>query len=377
MAKRDYYDILGVTKSASAEEIKKAYRKMAMKYHPDKNPDNKEAEEKFKEAAEAFDVLSNAEKKQRYDQFGHQGMGAGGFGGQGGGMNMEDIFSNFGDIFGGGGGGGFGSFFGGGQGGGGRTRRSVGSNIRIKLKLTLAEMRNGVEKKVRYKKQVIAKGVTFKTCTTCNGRGQVTKVANTFLGQMQTTATCDICAGSGQMIDKKPSDANARGLVYEDIETSLKIPGGVSEGMQLSVSGKGNAGGPGGIDGDLLVLIEEIEDENLTRDGNNVVYDLYISFPQAALGASAEIPTLDGRVKIKVDAGTQSGKVLRLKGKGFPDINGYGKGDQLVIIHVWVPKKLSKEERKMMEDLESSKNFQPDESNKDRSFKDRMKSFFD
>ena len=376
MAKRDFYDVLGVTKSASADEIKKAYRKMAMKYHPDKNPDNKDAEEKFKEAAEAFDCLSNPDKKQRYDQFGHQGMGAGGFGGGGGGMNMEDIFSNFGDIFGGGGGG-FGSFFGGGQGGGGRTRRSVGSNIRIKLKLTLAEMRNGVDKKVKYKKQVLAPGVTFKTCSTCNGRGQVTKVANTFLGQMQTTATCDVCSGSGQMIDKKPADANARGLVYEEIETSLKIPGGVSEGMQLSVSGKGNAGGPGGVDGDLLVLIEEIEDEHLTRDGNNVIYDLYISVPQAALGASAEIPTLDGKVKIKVESGTQSGKMLRLKGKGFPDINGYGKGDQLVIVHVWIPKKLSKEERKIMEELADSKNFQIDESSKDASFKDRMKSFFD
>ncbi len=379
MEKKDFYDVLGVSRSASAEEIKKAYRKMAMKYHPDKNPDDKSAEDKFKEAAEAFDCLSNPEKKQRYDQFGHQGMGAGGYGGSGGagGMNMEDIFSNFGDIFGGGGGGGgFGSFFGG-QGGGGRTRRSVGSNIRIKLKLTLAEMRNGVDKKVRYKKQVLAEGVTFKTCSSCNGRGQVTKVANTFLGQMQTTATCDTCAGSGQMIDKKPSDANARGLIYEEIETSLKIPGGVSEGMQLSVSGKGNAGGPGGIDGDLLVLIEEIEDEHLTRDGNNVVYDLYISVPQATLGASAEIPTLDGKVKIKVESGTQSGKILRLKGKGFPDINGYGKGDQLVIVHVWIPKKLSKEERKMMEDLGDSKNFNPDASSKDESFKDRMKSFFD
>jgi molecular chaperone DnaJ len=371
MAKRDYYDVLGVSKSASPEEIKKAYRKMAIKYHPDKNPDDKEAEDKFKEAAEAFDVLGNVEKKQRYDQFGHQGVGgAGGY--SGGGMNMEDIFSQFGDIFGGGGG--FEGFFGG---RGGRTRRTVGSNIRIKLKLNYSEIRNGVEKRVRYKKQTLAKGVTFKNCSTCRGTGQVTRVTNTFLGQMQTTSTCEVCGGGGQMVDSKPSGANARGLIYEEVETTLKIPAGVSEGMQLSINGKGNSAGPGGLDGDLIVLIEEVQHESLQRDGNNVIYDLQVSFPEAAMGANAEIPTIDGKVKIKIDAGTQSGKVLRLKGKGFPEINGYGKGDQLVIVQVWVPEKLSKAEVETLKELNDSENFKPDTSKKSKSFKERMKTFFD
>jgi len=298
---------LGVSKSASADEIKKAYRKLAIQYHPDKNPDNPEAEEKFKEAAEAYEVLSNPEKRLRYDQFGHQGLGGnGGFGG--GGMNMEDIFSQFGDIFGGGG---FGSFFGGGGGGGRRTKK--GTNLRVKLKLNLQEIANGVEKKIKVKRHVVAPGVTFKSCSTCQGTGQIKKVVNTMLGQMVSASTCGVCGGSGQIIDKKPAEADARGLIVKEEVISINIPGGVAEGMQLSMSTKGNEI-PGGIPGDLLIVIEEIEDKVLQRDGNNVIFDLYVSFVDAALGASVEVPTIDGRVKIKVEPGTQSGKMLRLKG---------------------------------------------------------------
>ncbi|WP_425636228.1 molecular chaperone DnaJ [Algoriphagus yeomjeoni] len=370
MAKRDYYEVLGVTKSASADEIKKAYRKLAIQYHPDKNPDNPEAEDKFKEAAEAYEVLSNPEKKQRYDQFGHQGVGgAGGFGG--GGMNMDDIFSQFGDIFGGGGGGGFGSFFGGG--GGRRTKK--GTNLRVKMKLTLAEIANGVEKKIKVKRHLIADGVTFKSCSACQGSGQVKKVVNTMLGQMVSASTCGVCGGSGQIVDKKPADADARGLIVKEEVISINIPGGVAEGMQLSMSGKGNEI-PGGIAGDLLIVIEEIEDKVLQRDGNNVIYDLYVSFIDAALGASIEVPTIEGKVKIKIDQGTQSGKMLRLKGKGIKDINGYTKGDQLIMVNVWTPTHLSKEEKEALEGLRDSDNFKPDPGNSEKSFFDKMKEFF-
>jgi len=296
MAKRDYYEVLGVSKSASAEDIKKAYRKLAIQYHPDKNPNNPEAEEKFKEAAEAYEVLSNPDKKSRYDQFGHQGLGgSGGFGG--GGMNMEDIFSQFGDIFGGGG---FGSFFGGG--GGRRTKK--GTNLRVKIKLNLSEIANGVEKKIKVKRQVVAPGVTFKTCTSCQGSGQVKKVVNTMLGQMVSASTCNYCGGSGQLVDKRPDEADARGLLNKEEVISITIPGGVGEGMQLSMSGKGNEI-PGGIPGDLLIVIEEGEDEVFQREGNNVIYDLHISFIEAALGDSVEVPTLDGKVKIKIDPGRE------------------------------------------------------------------------
>ncbi len=369
MSKRDFYDILGVSKSASADEIKKAYRKLAIKYHPDKNPGDKEAEEKFKEAAEAYDVLSNAEKKQRYDQFGHAGMGGGG-GYGGGGFSMDDIFSQFGDIFGDGDV--FGSFFGGGGRGG--SRRSVGSNIRIKLKLTLSEMKTGVEKKVKYRRMVEAEGVKYGTCKQCNGQGSVRRVTNTFLGQMATSSPCPVCNGLGKMVESKPKDANDQGLISQEVETSIRIPGGVAEGMQLSMNGKGNAGPGGGAAGDLIVLIEGIEHEELTRDGNNVLYNLWLSFPQAALGESVEVPTLDGKVRIKIDAGTQAGKVLRLKGKGFPELNGYGTGDQLVVVNVFVPTKLNSEEKSILEKLITAENFKP--SDKEKSFFDKMKDFF-
>lgn len=371
MSKRDYYEVLGVSKSATADEIKKAYRKLAIQFHPDKNPDNPAAEDKFKEAAEAYEVLSNSEKKQRYDQFGHQGVGgAGGYGG--GGMNMEDIFSQFGDIFGGGGAGGFGSFFGGG-GGGRRTKK--GSNLRVKLKLNLSEIANGVEKKIKVKRHLVADGVSFKTCSSCQGSGQIKKVVNTMLGQMVSASTCGVCGGNGQLVDKKPAEADSRGLIIKEEVISINIPGGVAEGMQLSMSGKGNEI-PGGIAGDLLIVIEEIEDSTFQRDGNNVIFDLYVSFIDAALGASIEVPTIEGKVKIKIDPGTQSGKMLRLKGKGIKDINGYTKGDQLIMVNVWTPTHLSKEERQTLESLVNSENFKPDPGKGDKTFFDKMKEFF-
>lgn len=372
MAKRDYYEVLGVAKSATAEELKKAYRKLALKYHPDKNPGDKEAEEKFKEAAEAYEVLSDANKRQRYDQFGHQGMGgAGGFGG-GGGMSMEDIFSHFGDIFGGGGSP-FESFFGGGRRSGGR--RVIGSNIRIKLKLTLEEIAEGVEKKIKYKKKVVAPGVTFNTCSTCNGMGQVTRVSNTFLGQMQTTSVCPSCGGSGKQLGNRPAGADNQGLVFEEVTTSLKIPAGVEEGMQLSVNGKGNEAA-GGMPGDLIIVIEEIPHPELKREGNNLIHELYISFPKAAMGGEVHVPTVSGKAKIKLDAGTQAGKILRLKGKGIPDVNGYGKGDQLVHVNVWTPQKLTAEEKETLKKLDASDNFKPHPDASNKGFFDKMREFF-
>lgn len=367
MAKRDYYEVLEIGKSASADEIKKAYRKMAIKYHPDKNPGDKVAEEKFKEAAEAYEVLSDPEKKQRYDQFGHAGMsGAGGFSGSN--MNMEDIF---GDIFNGG----FSDFFGN-SGRGGRTRANVGSNIRIKLKLTYADIKSGVEKKIKYRKQVIAKGATFKTCNTCNGSGQVNRVTQTFLGHMQTVSPCPTCNGSGKILSSRPAGANENGLVYEEEETVIKIPAGVHEGMQLSVRGKGNAAPGGGIDGDLLILIEEEKHPELERQENNVIYNLAVSVADAILGCSVEVPTIDGKAKISIEPGTQSGKVLRLRGKGFPEVNGYQSGDQLIIVHVWIPKKISAEETKLLEKLRESDNFSSKNAKKDKGFFDKMKDWF-
>lgn len=368
MSKRDYYDILGVSRNSSAEDIKKAYRKLAIKYHPDKNPDNKESEDMFKDAAEAYDVLSNPEKKQRYDQFGHAGMGASGGGGAHG-FSMDDIFSQFGDVFGDDGA--FGSFFGG---GGGRSRRTAGSNIRIKIRLTLPEMKSGVEKTVKYKRMVQAEGVKYATCKQCNGSGAVRRIQNTFLGQMATNSACPVCQGVGKIIESKPKDANDQGLISQEIETQIRIPGGVAEGMQLSMNGKGNYGGGGGTAGDLIVLIESIPHDELTREENNVILHLWLSFTQATLGDSVEVPTLDGKVRIKVDAGTQPGKILRLKGKGFPDLNGYGSGDQLVVLNVFVPTKVSSEEKAALEKLGEAENFKP--SAKEKSFFDKLKDLF-
>ena len=373
MAKRDFYDILGVTKSASAEEIKKAYRKKAIQFHPDKNPGDNAAEDKFKEAAEAYEILSNVEKKQRYDQYGHAGVdGQGGFGG--GGMNMDDIFSHFGDVFGGRGGSPFESFFGGSGGGRSGGRQAVGSNIRIKLKLSLEDVTSGVEKKIKYKKKVVAKGVTFDTCATCGGRGQVTRVQNTFLGQMQTASPCPTCRGMGKKIKNVPAGADAMGLITEEVTTSIQIPAGVADGMQLNVQGRGNEM-PGGVAGDLIVLVEEAKHDSLERDGNNIIYNLHISFPQAVLGADVEVPTVSGKARIKIEPGTASGKVLRLRGKGIPDVNGYATGDQLIYVDVFTPKKLSNDEKAMMKQLLESENFIPDPS-KERGFFDKMKDIF-
>lgn len=373
MAKRDYYEVLGVSKSATDQELKKAYRKLAIKYHPDKNPDNKEAEEKFKEAAEAYEVLSNADKRARYDRFGHQGVGgaAGGGGFSGQGMSMDDIFSQFGDIFGGGGSP-FESFFGGGR---QRTRKAVGSNIRIKLKLTLEDITNGVEKKIKYTKKVVADGVKFDTCNTCGGRGQVTQVTNTFLGQMQSTTTCPACGGSGKTIGSRPAGADHQGLTSKEVTTTLNIPAGVEDGMQLSVNGKGNEIA-GGIPGDLIVLVEVVPHEHLKREGNNIIYNLYIDFPTAVLGGDIEVPTVSGRVRIKIEPGTQAGKILRLRNKGVPDINGYGRGDQLVQVNVWTPQKVSNEEKDILKKLRKSDNFEPNPDKNEKGFFDRMREYF-
>lgn len=383
MAKRDYYEVLGVGRNAGADEIKKAYRQMAIKYHPDKNPGNKEAEDKFKEAAEAYEVLSDADKKAKYDRFGHQGMG-GGFGG-GGGMNMDDIFSQFGDVFGEGNP--FESFFGGSSrrsGGGGRRQR-VGTNLRVKVKLTLEEIAKGVEKKLKVSKQVPCNSCggsgakdksSFKTCGTCGGAGQVRRVTNTFLGQMATTSTCPTCNGEGNVITASCGSCRGSGRMEGEEIITVNIPAGVADGMQLSMNGKGNAPERGGIPGDLIILIEEIEDPILKRDGNNIIYDLYLNFADAALGTQVEIPTVGGKVKLKIDSGTQAGKILRLRGKGLPEINSGYTGDQLVQVNVWTPKKLTSEEKAILEKLKNSENFNPKPEKDDKGFFDRMKEFF-
>jgi molecular chaperone DnaJ len=383
MSKRDYYEVLGVTKEASAEEIKKAYRKKAIQYHPDKNPGDKVSEENFKEAAEAYEVLSNPEKKQRYDQFGHAGIGGGqGFSGQG--MNMDDIFSMFGDIFGGH----FGGF--GGFGGGNRGRSqhvNRGQNLRVKVKLNLLEISKGAEKKIKVKKYIScdschgtgAKDGSFSTCSTCHGSGQVTRISNTFLGQMQTTSVCPSCGGEGRMITNKCTSCYGEGIIQGEEVISLNIPAGVAEGMQLSVNGKGNAARRGGVNGDLIVLIEEEEHPELIRDENDLIYNLYLHIPDLVLGTTIEIPTVDGKVKVKIDAGTQPEKILRLRGKGLPDVNGYRKGDILVKVHAWIPTRLTADEKKLFEKLGQSPNFQgsPQSGPNKKDFFEKMRGMFE
>jgi molecular chaperone DnaJ len=370
--KKDFYEILGISKGADAAEIKKAYRKKAIEHHPDKNPGDKTAEEKFKLAAEAYEILSDPQKKAQYDQYGHQAFdGSGGFGGgRHGGMNMEDIFSQFGDIFGGGG------SFGGFSGGGGGPRRVKGSNLRIKVKLTLEEIANGVEKKVKVKRKIQAQGVTYKTCSTCNGQGQVMRVTNTILGRMQSASTCPSCGGSGQILDQRPANADAQGMILEDETVSIKIPAGVVDGMQLKVSNKGNDAPGNSVPGDLIVAIEELEHETLKREGENLHYDLYVSFPEAILGVSKDIEAVNGKVRIKLEDGIQSGKILRLKGKGIPSINGYGNGDLLVHVNVWTPKTLNKEQRIFFENNLTNDNFIPNPEKTDKSFFEKVKDMF-
>jgi len=382
MSKRDYYEVLEVSKNASADEIKKAYRKKAIKFHPDKNPGDKKAEENFKEAAEAYEVLSDPQKRQRYDQFGHAGMGgaaSGGFGGAGGFSNMEDIFSAFGDIFGG-------HFGGGGFGGSsrGRTRQNRGTNLRVKVKLSLEDIATGVEKTIKVNKYVAchhcggtgAEGHATQTCPTCHGSGQVTQIRNTLLGQMQTSSVCPTCNGEGKTITNKCKHCSGEGIVREAEEITFNIPAGVMEGMQLSVNGKGNAARRGGVPGDLLVYIEEEEHKELIRDENDLIYNLVLTVPDAILGTSAEIPTVKGKVRVKIEAGTQPGKVLRLRGKGLPSVNGYGTGDLLVNVNVYMPERLNKEEHKIMEKLKNADNFQPTKSATNNFFK-KMKNIFD
>lgn len=379
MSKRDYYEVLGVSKNATTEELKKAYRQKALMYHPDKNQGDPSAEAKFKEAAEAYEVLSNPDKRSRYDQFGHAGTSNNFGGGYGGGMSMDDIFSQFGDIFGGFGG------FGGDFGRAGGRRVNKGSNLRLKVKLTLNEISAGCEKKVKVSKYVSCSTCSgtgarnagaYHTCSTCNGKGRVTQFTNTFLGRMQTTNTCPSCGGEGKIITEKCTSCFGNGIVKEDEVILINIPAGVAEGMQLSLHGKGNAAARGGIPGDLIVVIEEVPHEKLIRDGNNLLYDHYITFTQAAIGDTIEIPTLEGKARIKIEPGTQGGRVLRLKGKGLPSVNEYGRGDLLVNINVWTPQILSREERQILEKLGMSENFQPQPKKGDKSFFERMKEVF-
>jgi molecular chaperone DnaJ len=373
--KKDFYEILGITKSADAAAIKKAYRKKAIEYHPDKNPGDAVAEENFKKAAEAYEILSDPQKKAKYDQYGHQafengGNGGGGF--SGGHMNMDDIFSQFVDVFG--------SAFGGGRsgfgGGGGGPRRVKGSNLRIKVKLTLEEIAFGVEKKVKVKRKVQAPGVSYKTCSTCNGQGQVMRVTNTILGRMQSASTCPTCGGSGQLLDHKPANADSQGMVIDDETVSIKIPAGVVDGMQLKVSNKGNDAPGNSVPGDLIVAIEEIEHEFLNREGENLHLDLYISFAEAVLGVTKEIDAVRGKVRIKLEEGIQSGKILRLKGKGIPNINGYANGDLLVHVNVWTPKTLNKEQKQFFENALTDENFIPNPEKGDKSFFEKVKDMF-
>ncbi len=382
-SKRDFYEILGISKNASADEIKKAYRKVAMQFHPDRNPGDKPAEEKFKEAAEAYEILSDQDKRSQYDRFGHSAFGAGRGGGGFSGMNTEDIFSQFGDIFGDDV---FGNFFGGGRGNrGGRSKGVRGNNLRIKIKVNFEEIAKGTTKTIKVKKYVSCSTCngsgakdknSVQTCGTCGGNGQVKRVQNTFLGQMQTVTTCPACNGEGNTITNKCTSCKGEGRVYGEETVTLDIPAGVQDGMQLSMSGKGNIGERGGSSGDLIILIEEEEHEQLQRDGLNVAFDLFVSFPDAVFGTQIEVPTIDGRAKIKIPPGTQSGKIFRLKGKGFPGINSYEKGDQLIHVNVWTPQHVSSEEKDILEKMQSSQNFQPHPDKNDKSFWEKIRETF-
>lgn len=388
--KRDFYEILGVSKSSSQDEIKKAYRKVAMQFHPDRNPGDKASEEKFKEAAEAYEILSDPDKRVQYDRFGHnafsQGRGGGGGGFSGGGMNMDDIFSQFGDIFGEESP--FGSFFGGGSGrrsSGGRSRGVRGSNLRIKIKLNYEEMAKGATKTVKVKKYVTCNTCSgsgakdknsIQTCGTCGGSGQVRRVQNTFLGQMQTVTTCPTCNGEGSTVANKCFTCKGEGRVYGEETVAIEIPAGVQEGMQLSMNGKGNAGERGGAYGDLIILIEEEAHSELQRDGLNVAFDLHLTFPEAVFGTNIEVPTIDGKAKIKIPPGTQSGKIFRLKGKGFPSVNSYEKGDQLIHVNIWTPQNVNAEEKSMLEKMQESLNFQPKPEKGDKSFFEKVREMF-
>jgi molecular chaperone DnaJ len=383
MGKKDYYEVLGISKEATKEEIKKAYRKQALKYHPDKNPGDKKSEENFKEAAEAYEVLSSDEKKARYDRYGHAGMGnnGGGFSGQG--MTVDDIFSSFGDIFGDAFGGGFGGFGGSRQ----RGRRvNKGSNLRVKVKLTLQEIAAGAEKKIKVTKydtcdtcggNGAADASSLSTCSTCHGSGHVTRLTNTMLGQMQTTSVCPSCGGEGKTITKKCTACYGEGIVQKEEIIKINIPAGVGKGMQMTVGGKGNAPRRGGVNGDLLVVIDEEEHPDLIREGNDLIYNLFISIPDAVLGTHVEVPTVDNNVKIKIEPGTQPGKILRLRGKGLPEVNGYGRGDLLVNVNVWIPKAVSKDELKIFEKFKDSESFVPDPDKNDKGFFERMKGYFE
>ncbi len=381
MGKRDYYEVLGVSKGATKEEIKKAYRKQALKYHPDKNPGDKKAEENFKEAAEAYEVLSNDEKRARYDRYGHEGLGGMGSGFSGGGMTMEDIFASFGDIFGDA----FGSF--GGFGSSRRSRRvNKGSNLRVKVKLTLNEIASGTEKKIRVNKYSACEACggsgaadsnSMTTCSTCHGSGHVTRLTNTLLGQMQTTSVCPSCGGEGKTITRKCPVCYGEGIVRKEEIIKINIPAGVGKGMQMTIAGKGNAPRRGGINGDLIVVIDETEHTELIREGNDLIYNLFISIPDAILGTHVEIPTVDNNVKIKIEPGTQPGKILRLRGKGLPEVNGYGRGDLLVNVNVWIPKNISREEMKIIERFKDTDSFRPKPDKHDKGFFERMRGYFE
>lgn len=389
MAKRDYYEVLGVDKNASEDEIKKAYRKLAIKYHPDKNPDDKDAEEKFKEAAEAYDVLHDPNKRKQYDQFGFDGpAGMGGFGGFGGGasMDMDDIFSMFGDIFGGHGG--FSGFSG--FGGGSRTRQHAqfrGSDLRLKVRLTLQEIATGITKKFKLKKDVTCthchgtgaeSGSGTETCPTCHGQGIVTKTVRTMLGMMQTQSECPTCHGEGTVIKNPCHTCNGTGITKGEEVVEIKIPAGVAEGMVVNVPGKGNAAKRNGITGDIQVYIEEEPNDTFVRDGNDLIYNELLDFPTAALGGNLEIPLVDGgKVRMKVAPGTQPGTALRLRGKGLPSVQGYGSGvgDLIVNLSVYVPKTLSSEEKASLEKLAQSDNFKGDRATKQTIFQ-KFKNYF-